>query len=425
MVTAYGTNNIECGNGGVSVNQLYLHDPQLSGYLVSFPIDERINKLKSLIELGLACIQKTATLQDRDFANRSFDDLLASIQVSISNIPDLLKGKLLSEIGTEKGQALEPIDRKVNELSAVMKERTDDLKKFLSEDIDPSKEGSKVSQLFTKLDKQLDSQYETSIPKVVESMIDDIVCENGVVAHNVKAVVLDAMKPLQEEVNRLGREINSKQAVVDALDQTVEKGITYEEDTVNKLRSFCGNNGLEVHHIGADNRSGDILIYGVGHNILNSPIGIVVETKAKTNASGRKRINDAMASAMSERSVNYGIYLSRDADGLANEIGDWAEGENIKGSWIATTDEYILVAIRVLLAKHSLAMASSGSANVDLSSVEPQIIRIKTSLKAISNIKRKSSVLRETADDIQAECEGLRDDIRGALLNIEDALRIA
>ena len=128
---------------------------------------------------------------------------------------------------------------------------------------------------------------------------------------------------------------------------------------------------------------------------------------------------------MAERSAGYGIYLSKDTAGLAKEIGDWAEGESALGPWIATTDDHLMNSIRFLILSHRILVLKSEKPDVDVQSLEPQLERIRTSLKRITNINKKATAIRQGADYITQESENLRDEVRGALILMEDGLRTA
>ena len=127
---------------------------------------------------------------------------------------------------------------------------------------------------------------------------------------------------------------------------------------------------------------------------------------------------------MAERSASYGIYLSKDIAGLGKEIGDWAEGECGLGSWIATTDEHLISSIRFLILNHRISQFKAENPEVDVQALIPQLGRIRTSLKRITNINTKATSIRHGADDIQQEGELLRDEVRGSLTAIEECLRI-
>ena len=408
----------------IEINGLEIQDRELSDYLRSYPVEDQSTRLIHLIDIGLACAQRASLLQDKDFVRNELNSVLESVEKVISAIPEDLKTRVIAELGTGEGQALHPVDRKVDEVSEVLKTRIDDIRKLLVEDIDPTKETSKVAQAFKKLERALDPEYVNSVPKVIETAIQNVTGEDGVLSKNVKAVVIEAVKPLQDEMDRLSKEILGQGAAEEALKQTIEKGQIYEEETVERLQVWAAGTGIEVHHIGSDNRPGDILLKISDDSVAGMDMSLVVETRDRQQARGRKAINDSMERSMAERSASYGIYLSKDKDGLGKEIGDWAEGGCALGSWIATTDEHLISSIRFLMLSHRISVMKSENPEVDVQTLVPQLGRIRTSLKRIANINTKATAIRHGADDVQQEAELLRDEVKGAITAIEECLRV-
>ena len=408
----------------VRIEGLNITDVELSEYLKNIPPDDQASSLVRLIEIGLACLNRASLIQDRDFVKRQFDSVVKSIENGLESIPENVKSKLLSHIGTDEGQALYPVDRKIEEVSQVLKDRMEDIKRLLSDDIDPQKESSKIAQVFKKLERSLDPEYTNSVPSTIAKAIDEITGEDGALSKSVNAVVTEAVKPLREEVDRLCKQVLGQAAATDALSGTIEKGQVYEESVVERLQEWAVGNGAEIHHVGTDNRPGDILVRVTENSLAGVDLTIVIEARDREVGAGRKPINDSMDRSMTERSADYGIYLSNHRDGLAKEIGEWAEGEASIGSWVATTDDNLMNAVRFLLLNHRIATMKSERPEIDIQAIEPQLDRIRTSLRRITNINKRVTSIRQDADYITQEGDALRDEVRGAILQVEDSLRI-
>jgi hypothetical protein len=137
---------------------------------------------------------------------------------------------------------------------------------------------------------------------------------------------------------------------------------------------------------------------------------------------GRKIVGRELAKKMAERKADAAIYLSHRGDGLAKELGDWAEGECGNGAWVATTDEFLLVAVRWLRAQEQLRRRAETLAEVDRSAIQGQIERVRTALKLVTSINTNFTHIRTGATKIEDDAEKLRAEIRSALIAIEDAL---
>jgi hypothetical protein len=243
-------------------------------------------------------------------------------------------------------------------------------------------------------------------------------------AKSVKVVVAEAIKPLVDEVNRFAKDFQARDAAHAALAETIEKGINYEEAVVTELQVWARALGAEVLHVGPDNRPGDIVVRFLGTSLAGAELAIVLEVRNRQGPSGRRVIEETLAKAISERKAHCGVYLSRTAEGLSQEIGEWGEGVCDGGPYIATTHQQLLFAIRWLVLQHRLAAAQATTPDLDVAAVEDQVKRIRTRLGRVATIKRKATDVRSSADDIQAEAEALRDEVRNALVAIEDAVRV-
>lgn len=88
-----------------------------------------------------------------------------------------------------------------------------------------------------------------------------------------------------------------------------------------------------------------------------------------------------------------------------------------------SSHEFLKVALRVLIVKHQVRSIKAGDPDVDVSVIESLILRIRTSLKRISAIKRKTTDINGLTTDINSEADTIRNEIREALLVLEDVIR--
>lgn len=245
MVT-YETHNASLVIDGdtVRLDHLEIRDKSLVEYLENLPPDDYSMGFVQLVEIGLACRQRAASIQDRDFARNQMQEVISQVEKVLLGIPDVVKEKVIAGIGTGDGQVLQPIERKVDEVSRAMKTRIDDAVKFLAEDIDPDKETSRVAKVFSRLEKALDPDYVKSVPSTIELSLKEITGVDGQLAKNVRSVVMDSIKPLQDQVNRLSREIVGQDAVDEAIQETTVKGIITRRPRSRDFRSGPYQTGL-------------------------------------------------------------------------------------------------------------------------------------------------------------------------------------
>jgi hypothetical protein len=222
----------------------------------------------------------------------------------------------------------------------------------------------------------LDPKRTDSVQAVVEAAISRVTTEDGVLAKAVKTVVAEAVRPLSVEVSKLAMEVHGQGAAEEALAQTAAKGATYEEEALSRLQVWAQTVGAQVEYVGGDNRAGDILITLSPKSLVDTQMKIVIEVRDRQSPKGRKQITDDLAAAMAERAATSAVYLSRNVEGLAKEIGEWAEGQAELGSWVACTDAHLSTAIRFLVAQERLKELRAKSPEVDAASIITQMQRI-------------------------------------------------
>lgn len=410
---------------GIRISDLEVPRKDVADFLRSASEGERDNTLVRAIEVGVFCLERASTAQDLEFVRRQVESLIDKVQEAVGTIPEETQKTLIGKIGAGEGQVLAPIASVVKETSNVIANRVNDVRTLLAQDLDPSKETSTLGMALRKLRNLLDPQRTDSVQGMLTQTLRTVTEEQGPLTLAVKNVVSTALKPLEEELRELSKEVRGKEAAAEALQQTIEKGDSYEDQVVAEIRLWALGLGLQVHHIGKDNQPGDVLVLATNDAPAACGLTIVVEARDRQSSVGRKAISDILTKAMSERGANAAIYVSKRSEGLGKEIGDWAEGATSQGPFVACIHTNLFTALRFLLVQERLAQLRASLPKIDSAQIETQIQRIRTAVDRVKTINRKVSDVRGGAQDIQTEAEHLRDEVRDALGWIEEALRKA
>lgn len=410
---------------GIRISDLEVPKKDVADFIRTAPEAERDNTLVRAIEVGVFCLERASSGQDLEFVRRQVESLIDKVQQAVGTIPEETQKTLIGKIGSGEGQILAPIASVVKEASVAIATRVNDVRSLLTQDLDPSKETSTLGMALRKLRNLLDPQRTDSVQAMLYQTLRNVTEEQGPLAVAVKNVVTAALKPLEDEIRELSKEVRGQEAAAEALQQTIEKGDTYEDQVVAGIRIWALGLGLQVHHVGKDNQPGDVLVISANNSPAPSGLTIVVEARDRQSAVGRKAVSDILSKAMSERGANAAIYVSKQSDGLAKEIGDWAEGATSRGAFVACVHTNLFTALRFLLVQERIAQLRATVPEIDSAQIEIQIQRIRTSLDRVKTINRKVSEVRGGAQDIQGEAEHLRDEVRDALSCVEEALRKA
>jgi hypothetical protein len=307
---------------------VFLHDfqirnPDIASYLAQHPIKDQSQAFVRALEVGVFCLERASTAKDTEFIKRQVERLLNEMELKVSTIPTKVRDELLTKVGTGDGQVLKPLVDAALLAARNVTDRIGECKTFVADLLDPTKDSSSVGKAVKTVSDMLDPVRKDSVQGTLEAAITKVTGEDGVLAKSVKAVVADAIKPLKDEVDALGKEIRGQEAAEEALMQTTEKGVPYEEEVVQRLQPWAKAVGAHLQHVGGDNRPGDVILKLTGTSICTTDVCLVIEARDRKTPLGRMAIADDLTIKMAERSANAAIYLSRGPDGLGREVGDW------------------------------------------------------------------------------------------------------
>jgi hypothetical protein len=409
----------------VRITELEIPHTDVADFLRTVDEDEVESILIQAIEVGVFCLERARMSQDTEFIRRQLDQLLNRVEVAVGKIPEETQKALIAKIGASNGQVLAPIKEMIETASKVSTDRVKEVRTLLTQEIDPDKETTTLGKALRTLRNLLDPKRSDSVQNTLEQAVKTVTGKDGALARAVKEVVGEAILPVATELDKLAKEVRGREAAEEALEQTTKKGPDYENEVLEDLQQWAGLLGAEVHHVGVDNRPGDILIKVPANGVVGMPLLIVIEARDRQSAVGRKVISDTLSRAMAERTATAAVYLTKTTAGLAAEVGEWADGTTDSGPFVACTHENLSIAIRWLIIQNRLSQANQSGVAVDSTAILQQVQRIRTSLDRVKTINRKITEVRSSANDIQTEAEALRDEVRGSLAIVEDALRSA
>jgi hypothetical protein len=408
---------------GIRISNLDVPRKDIADFLAKVDEDDRGDMIARAIEVGVFCLERARNNSDLEYVRRQVDGLLARVESAIALIPEKTQLALMQKIGVDEGQVLAPIKNLISEASQTTALRLSDVRNLLAQDLDPARDTSSIGKALQKLRDLLNPNCSDSVQATIGNATKSVTAEDGALASVIRGVLMKALTPLEADIRELAKEIRGQEVAAEALEHTTAKGLSYEEEVLERLRAWARMNGSEVHHVGGDNQPGDIVVKAFHDCMAEDPLVIVIEARDRQVALGRKAISDTLAKAMFCRQGKAAVYLSRLKDGLAKEIGDWAEGACDLGRFVACTHEHVIAAVRWLIVQQRLQAIRTSTPEFDAASVEIQLKRIRTALERVKSINRKVSEVRGSAQGIQEEAECLRDEIRDALSSVEDELR--
>lgn len=367
------------------------------------------------LHVGAAVLRRAQANRDLDMIERKLDRTVAEVDAKLGKLPKQLEEKIIEQIGAENSDVLAPFKEQVEGVANVLAQRTKEVKDLLAKDLDPAKDSTTLGRALKKINDKLDPKHTESIQSVVEKTLEDVSKKDGRIAEAVKTVVAEALKPLQDQVADLAKEVRKNEAVEELLDETTKKGSVFEEAVVIDLQAWSEVSGASVEAVGADNQPGDVVV-DVPSSALPPYVRVVVEARDRETAFGKKRVSDTVTKAMNERVAHGAVFVSKTAEGFAAEIGDWATGSVNGKPWVATTLDKLPLAIRYVAAQVELEALKNARPDVDVGAIASIATQITTALKDLANVKRVSS---ESAKEIDTYVESVRERVTACVRDLE------
>ena len=412
---------IEITGHTVVIRELIISRSDVADFLASVPEDDREGLAREAFEVGVFCLERARGGKDMDFVRRQVESLLTTVENAVRLIPQATEEKLLAKLGTGDGQVLAPVQVLVQQVERGTQQQLREVRELLANEIDPSKESSSLAKALKKMTDLLDVDRTDSIQGRMDAAVRTVSAVDGALATSVKATVAESIQPLVEELRSLSLIVNAQKATVSALANTTAKGTPFEDEVVERLQRWGWGFGLEVAHCGGDNQAGDLIVT-LRDPLSGASLSIAIECKDHGAPSGRKPIADAMLRAMTQRESTRAIYLSRNPEGLAKEIGEWAEGTTAAGPWVATTFDNLFTAVRFSIAMDKVERVKDSQSAVDAEALLAQASRVRDSLKRIATMQRHATVIRSSADAVSDEASNLRSEVGDALRVVEESL---
>jgi hypothetical protein len=273
---------------------------------------------------------------------------------------------------------------------------------------------------------KLDPNRTDSIQYVLGATVDKVTGPDGQLAKTLVDITTSLERLISDEldanqnavINAIGDTriaVERSQATKEALANTPVKGRTFEDETAERCRRWARDNDHEAHHIGVDNKPGDVLV--ILDPKTDNPQRIIIEAKDEDLRPGSKVVADKLNIAMVERKATAAVYLAK--NGFAREIGSWEEGACSMGDWVACTEDDLFLAIRCL-AVHRRRQQRAAEIKPEL--IQPLLENIKTSLLCLRNIKTNGTKMRGLLDDNDQEADKHRKVVNDAIDKIEELL---
>jgi len=363
----------------VRFEALTVSSPDVVQYFRQKPEPQRPEAAVRAIELGVFCLQRAELGQSLEFVRLEVERLIHASKGAVDNLPEALRSKLTAPDGPTA-----QISSTVQSVQTAVSGKLTEVQQLFERHLDPGRTESTLGKALQELKHLLDPSRDDSVQKRVQNSVESIAATDGTLARAVKTVVEDAMTPLKEAVRTLSLALERERGAQEVLAASPDKGYQFEKALLPLLRDWSETVGADLEYTGPQDKPGDFVLTLRETSIGPGPLRIVVEARDRESAWGRVRISEQMSASLSEWNGNYGIYVSKTPDGLAQEIGEWRELDCDRGPVVACTADHLRTALRFAVVDSKLRAAAQERRAVDVATLSAQLDRFRDGLNHLT-----------------------------------------
>jgi hypothetical protein len=423
----------------------YFKDKDISG-------DKRTEEILRLISLGLIVTERVQASQDMDFVKKETDNMLNSVSLSFKEklddagrtigtmlentlSPDVdisFIGKMKTWLRDELKTVKDTADLIIKNAKEVSTDELIKIEKGISEantNFDPAREDSflgkfkaTITNTSSEITALLDFSNTDSFAFKLSKEVETYFGATSPIVYSVKEVMKESEKTMIEEVVKLREEIAKQQGIEGVMDKTAIKGFKFEEQLMEQLEEIAepyGDNVIETGKEADASRSkkGDFIYE------LKESRRMVIE--AKDEAIGLKPMLKYLDDAMTTRSCDFSILVTKNDEQLPKQVGLFNLYE---GNKLFCSSQFIKFAIR-WSRLYLTSVKGEVVEGVDIVKISNSLESIDKHMKDFVTIKKKltalSNATSKSVDEIAALLSKTESNINDELDDIETELKTA
>jgi len=384
----------------VVIERAEFTDSEVVGYLSEFDEDEWGDAIKRALRIGVVTIGLAQTSEQEEYVERRFEEMRRDLEEEIERIEEQVEEKFgddghvpqtLEEHLGDDGTLRNHIDDAFGDDGVFVERLNEELGENgerIQQALDPDKDGTPTNRLKSSLQDQIDRLRD----KIEEQATEE------------------------ETEERLKR-------------KTTLKGEDFEDTVGTILEDLVYGTSHEVEHTGekvgqlTDRKVGDYVL-----TLADTGQRIVIEAKSDQNYS-QPKIKDELEDAIENRDADYGIIVFEAESQVPNKVGYFHEFDNDRLSVaLAETEEedpepgYFRIAFNWARTR-AVQMHVDADSELDPEAIQNEVSEVENQIDQFSTIKKKTTSIKNTANEIDSKLEEIEGEVKGRLTDIRTELR--
>jgi hypothetical protein len=391
--------HVQVEDDRIQIVEFEVTDSQVVDYLEEFEDDyERADALERALRVGVTTMELAETSQQEEYVERKFMEMQHDLQHEIDRVE--------REIEEKFGD-----DGHVPQIFEDHLGQDGRLKQHLEEAF------SEDGPLSERLDEELGEDGE----RIQQALDPD---REGTPTYRLK-------QSLQEQIGRLRDKIEKQEATEEIRQQTTLKGDDFEEQVESILSDLVYGTSNELEFTGdtvgeiTDRKVGDFVI-----TLNDTDQRIVIEAKSESGYT-QPQIKRELEEAIENRDAEYGIIVFECESYIPNKVGYFHEFDSERLTVALSEDDdddiepgFLRIAYNWAATRAVQGYADAGTA-FDPEAVQDAVSEVESSIDRFSTIRKKTTSIKKTADEVDNELEAIEGDVKSQLADIRTEIQTA
>lgn len=394
----------------IVIDRVRVADRAMAAFVEQRPEDERTDLVERAVRIGLLALQDASTSLDVDLVRREFDELLERNSSMNARAAETLDQVLRHNFGDTDGRLPRTLERFLGDRGQ--------LQRFVTDLFDENKRDSAIGRLRALLGTYFDGDASRLAQLLDPTRL-------GSPLHQFRREVSEGFEKLNERLTAMEAAYVTRGA---ERARSAAKGTDFENMLEEMLGDAVRGTGDAVERTGS--ASGDVMRSKKGDFVLtidpqlcgSSDLRVVIE--AKDRSVSWRQIRDELSDAKRNRGAAVAVAVFSPVHAPAGVAPfDVRAGHVLCVIDPASPDTNTLVAALRLARLHAIASLAQQETELDATRLLQAVAAVRAEFDLVRGLKMQLTSIGNTANDVSAALERLRERVLAHVADAEAELR--
>lgn len=384
----------------VVIDHAEITDAEVQAYFSELDEQDYEDALDKALRVGVVTLGLAQTSEQEEYVERRFEEMRHNFETEIERIEDHVEEKFgddgdvpqtLEEHLGDDGTLRSHIEDAFGEDGVFVERLNDEL----------GEDGDRIQQA-------LDPDTE------------------GTPTYRLKSSIQDQIDRLRDKIEKQATEEETEERMKR---RSTLKGDDFEDTVGNLLSDLVYGTSHEVEATGekigelTDRKVGDFVL-----TLADTNQRIAVEAKSDQSYT-QPKIKDELEAAIENRDADYGIIVFEAESQVPDKVGYFHEFDTDRLSVAVSGEEeddpepgYLRIAFNWARTRAVQAHVDTGT-DLDPEAIQTEVSEVEAEIDRFSTIRKKTTSIKNTANDIDEQLDGIENEVKTRLTDIRTELR--